>query len=304
MKLNLQTILIVVSFVLLGCQTNKIGLDLENQSEDVQALVDQDEQIQADSAQEALTKARVAWNNGKLDLAQVLYVKAFDLDPKNIDLLVEMAGRYRQLDKPELVTACYQLILEQDPDHPLREDYGLLLLQEHKFDQAQAILQKLVEKDGKNWKAHNGLGIIADIKNNHVLAQSDFQKALALQPNNPEVLNNLGYSLYMSGKWAPAQLLFKRALQVDPNFKKALFNDALVEAHQKNYPLALSLFSKVISAAEANNNVGYSAMMNQDYVEADYYLNQALKLSPTYYEKAHDNLRQLDGLRSENGGTD
>ena len=52
------------------------------------------------------------------------------------------------------------------------------------------------------------------------------------------------------------------------------------------------------SEAEANNNLGYIAMMKGDYDKANVYLQEAIKLSPHYYKKANDNLKHLEALES------
>ena len=60
--------------------------------------------------------------------------------------------------------------------------------------------------------------------------------------------------------------------------------------------MAYGAFVKVSTDAEANNNLGYIAMMKGDYAKANHYLQEAITLSPHYYKKANDNLKQLEAL--------
>lgn len=290
-----RIISLALLILLAGCQANQEHLTLDEAGKELQTMLEKDKQLEASTVEEALKKARIAWLGGKIDLAQALYIKAYNLDPANTRVLEEMAKIYRQLNKTDLAEVCYRLILQQQPKNlAILESYALLLMQRKKFPQAEQALQQVIVADKKSWKAYNGLGIIADMQGLHPKAQAFFAQARAIQPNHPEILNNIGYSLYMDDQLTDAQNYFLQALKIDPGFKKALYNYALIEARKKNYPEALAVFTKVVSLPEANNNTGYAAMMNGDLAEADYYLNQALKLSPRFYSKAHENLNELD----------
>jgi Flp pilus assembly protein TadD len=300
---KLKYMAIVAALLASGCQTLKESFNekLEfggGSTNDAQAVLDKNKLLPAANADEALSKARKAWQESKIDLAQTYYVKAYSLAPKNTKILEEMADIYRQLNKLDLAEASYRLILEQDKANlPIRERYGLLLVQMNKLPEAEQALQQVIAADKKRWKSFNGLGIIADIQGKHADAGKFFDQAYALQPNNPELLNNYGFSLYMQGKLVEARELFLRALKIQPDFKKALYNFALVEARHGRYPETLATFSKVLTLPEANNNTGYIAMMNGDLEAAEFYLNEAIKLSPHFYPKAHENLDALNAKK-------
>jgi Flp pilus assembly protein TadD len=298
---------IFAALLMNGCQTLKESLKEnfneklefgETSTDNAQAVIDKDKLLPAANADEALSKARKAWQEGKIDLAQTYYVKAYGFAPKNTKILEEMADIYRRLNKLDLAETSYRLILEQDKTNlPIRERYGLLLMQLNKLPEAEQALQQVITTDKHRWKSYNGLGIIADIGGKHAEAGKFFEQAYALQPNNPELLNNYGFSLYMQGKLQEARELFLRALKIQPDFKKALYNFALVEARHARYPEALASFSKVLTLPEANNDTGYIAMMNGDLEAAEFYLNEATKLSPNFYQKAHENLDALNARK-------
>ncbi len=213
-----------------------------------------------------------------------------------------MAVLYKKRQNHELVATCYRLILEQEPDNiAIQQRYGLLLIELKQFPEARLSLEKVVEADVRNWESYNGLGVIADLQNQHKNAQEYFKKAISfhhkLNPKHAELLNNIGYSFYMDNRFDVAQVYFIKALRINPKFKKALFNYALIVAREKRYDEAVSTFSKVTSLPEANNNTGYIAMVNNDLKKAEYYFKQALKLSPRFYQKAHKNLIELDNRK-------
>jgi tetratricopeptide (TPR) repeat protein len=210
-----------------------------------------------------------------------------------------MAELYIELKKYDLAEVSLKLILKQQPDDAkTREQYGLLLIKLRNYPEAEKNLAWIVAKQ-QSWRAYNGLGIIANLQGDHLKAESFFRKADRILPNSPELLNNIGFTLYSAGKLDEAAPYYIKALQINSSFKKAIYNYALLQARLSNYEQAYIAFTKVSSAAEANNNIGYVAMMNGDYAEANNYLQEAVKSSPRFYKKANDNLIRLEILENQ-----
>ncbi len=251
------------------------------------------------SVQDAMLKAETARQSGKMDQAQLYYIKAFDLEPNNVQVLQKMADLYSELKKYDLAEVSLKLILKQQPgDIRTIEQYGLLLIKLRKYQDAEENLARVVAKQ-PSWRAYNGLGIIADLQGDPLKAESFFRKADGILPNSPELLNNIGFALYSADKLDEAESFYSRALQINPGFKKAIYNYALLQARLSNYEQAYITFAKVSTQAEANNNIGYIAMMNGDYAVADTYLQEAIKTSPRFYKKANDNLIRLETLEKQ-----
>lgn len=290
-------LLTIVLITVNGCQTNKKTLDVEHNDKEIHEIVNKDKLPDTTNTADALSKAYKAKVAGKLDLAQAYYISAYDSDPDNIEILEEMADLYRQLNNNELELLSYSLILDKQPENiQIMERYGLLLIRLKKMSEAEQVLSKVITK-AKSWKAYNGLGIIADMKEEHKKARLYFDKAGTISPDNPEILNNIGYSLYMEGEIKRAQGYFLWAIKINKMFKKAIYNYALTLARQRKYSEALAIFSKVMKIPNANNNTGYLAMKNGDYDKAEYYLQRAVKLSPKHYQKAYLNMEELRQLR-------
>lgn len=251
------------------------------------------------SVEDAVLKAEKATQSGKMDLAQLYYIKAYNLEPNNVQVLQKMAELYIELKKYDLAEVSLKLILKQQPDDAkTREQYGLLLIKLRNYPEAEKNLAWIVAKQ-QSWRAYNGLGIIANLQGDHLKAERFFRKADSILPNSPELLNNIGFTLYSAGKLDEAAPYYIKALQINSSFKKAIYNYALLQARLSNYEQAYIAFTKVSSAAEANNNIGYVAMMNGDYAEANNYLQEAVKSSPRFYKKANDNLIRLEILENQ-----
>lgn len=248
------------------------------------------------SVEEALVKAEKATQSGNKDLAQLYYIKAYDLEPTNVQVLQKMSDLYIELKKYDLAEVSLKMLLKQKPDDlKIREQYGLLLIKLKKYSEAEENLNRVVSTQ-QSWRAYNGLGIIANLQGNPAKAISFFKKADEILPNSPELLNNIGFALYSDNQMEEAASFYVKALQINSGYKKAIYNYALLQARTNNYEQAYINFAKVSSPAEAYNNTGYIAMMNGNYEEANHYLNEAIKASPRFYKKAHDNLKRLELL--------
>ena len=246
------------------------------------------------SVDEALLKAEKAIQEDKLDLAQLYYVEAYQLEPNNAILLKRMADFYTLIKNYGLAELSLTLMIKLQPNNlDILEQYGLLQLKQRKYEQAKSSLAQVISKT-QSWRSYNGLGIIADLQSDQHDAELYFNKADRLNPNSSELLNNLGFAYYSENKYEEAEAYYLKALAIEPDYKRALYNLALLQANLKNYDLAYSGFCKVSNNAEANNNVGYIAMLKGDYSIAKKYLLAAIQESPEFYKKANDNLNHLE----------
>jgi tetratricopeptide (TPR) repeat protein len=141
-------------------------------------------------------------------------------------------------------------------------------------------------------QAYNGLGVLADLTGEHPQAQRYYQIADAIRPNSAITHNNLGYSHYLSGELTAAEHHFLRAINLNPRFKRGWRNLALVYVRQGRHEDALATLGQVMNTAQAYNNLGYLSMLGGDHAEAERLLQQAIALSPSYYELAQENLEQ------------
>lgn len=258
------------------------------------------EVLAIESVDDARFKARQAIAENEIDTAQAYYVKAYGMEPENIELLQEMAQLYKMTHKDDLAELCYQLILKQDPNHyqAIRQ-YGLLLIRLNQYQAAEdKLLQALATTKGqKDWNIFNGLGLIEDLQGQHNQAIAYFLLALEISPKQIDVLNNMAYSLYRVEQYDEALRYYKQALAIEPKNSKVLFNYGLLKARTQHYTSAVTIFSRIMSPAKANNDVGYIAMKNGDLDHAAHYLHKARELSASFYKKAYDNQQILKTLQ-------
>jgi Tfp pilus assembly protein PilF len=179
------------------------------------------------------------------------------------------------------------------------------LLGERHYDRARQELEAALAAEPGRWRSHNALGMLDDLAGNHEAAAGHFRQALE-QPEtgmarqeSAQLWNNLGYSVYMSGDWKGSLQYFNAATNRNLKFERAWQNIGLVYTRLGEYDRALDAYLQVMDKPAAYNNVGYVCMINNRYDLAESYFWQAIKLSPTYYVKAHENLERLNILRAD-----
>ena len=142
--------IILSQSLLVACSPVNVAKDAVNPDSKAAEALLKSTGLSVGSVDEALLKAANAIQEGKMDLAQLYYIKGFELQPTNIELLQKMAELYVHLEKYELAEVSFKLILKQQPNNiKVQEEYGLLLLKERKYQEAKKI-------PGKSWLTFRG----------------------------------------------------------------------------------------------------------------------------------------------------
>jgi Flp pilus assembly protein TadD len=157
-------------------------------------------------------------------------------------------------------------------------------------------LTSAVANDERLWRAHNALGVYADKAGDYSTALQHYNLALLINPDAAHVLNNRGYSRYLAGDIQGATLDFYEAAN-DRGFSRAWANLGKIYAEEGLYYDAIKTYKLVMSEANAFNNTGYAAIENGDLTEAEHYLTEAIRLSPTFFPSAEENLLFLQELQ-------
>lgn len=250
-----------------------------------------------DSKEDGLARADRAMREDKEDKALFFYIRSLQLDPKDVDLLAHIGEIQMRRGNYEMAKRAFLLARSYEPTHaPSREGLGLIFFAEGRHEQAAAELQSAVENDDKLWRSHNALGVYADKASNYEIAQRHYDSALAINPGADHVLNNRGYSKFLAGDYQGATLDLYEAAS-ERGFRQAWTNLALVYATQGWYDDAIKTYKNVMSEAHAYNNTGHAAIENGDLQRAKDYLHEAVRLSPTYFPAAEDNLSLLKSLQ-------
>lgn len=245
------------------------------------------------SKDEAVAKATLAYRDREYGKAQFYLVRALQFDVTDVNLLARIGNLHVMQGNGVLAARAFNFALQNDANHAESlEGLGLLYFQAGNDNKAQEILEHAIESGPNLWRANNALGIIADRNGDFDLALTYYDAALEIQPLADSILINRGYSKYLGKNYREAALDFYE-VATRSDSPKAWRNLGMVYARQGWYESALKTFLEVIDSPEAHNEIGAIAMENGDTEDALRYLNEAVRLSPTYFASAEENLAEL-----------
>ena len=260
--------------------------------------------IAADTPEEAIARGDEAYSKRQYDIALYEYVDALKLNGGDTETLNKVGDIHFTLGDLDSAEQAYKgsLQLDEVNQHAL-QGLGLIQLRLRNYEQAKASLLKALAQNPNLWSAHNGLGMIADIEGDHATAIEHYHQALALNPRSAQVLNNLGYSEYLSGNWHAAMMHFVQAVNSNPDYERAWYNIGLIYTREGDYENAFDAFRNVLDTPQSYNDIGYLSMIDGQYNIAERYFQKAVKSSPSYYLKAHENIDKLERLRDRGPAT-
>lgn len=134
------------------------------------------------------------------------------------------------------------------------------------------------------------LAIIYDLMGKEVLSEPIYQEILARVPDQAASNNNLGLNYLIQRDYEKAILAFEKAVDLDSNDSRIKNNLGTAFALYGNEQMALRIFKTTVGEAGAYNNLGYLYMTQGRLEDAERALEIALDTSPTYYQKAQENL--------------
>ncbi|HET19536.1 MAG TPA: tetratricopeptide repeat protein [Chromatiales bacterium] len=242
-----------------------------------------------------LEEAGLAAREGRLDEASRLYREILAVESEQPDALLGLAGVETRLGRWRDAEGLYGRLLKLDEGNvDALEGRGLSLLPLREFAEGRSMLERAVALDAMRWRSWHALGVLADQSGDRQAAQTAYRKGLEVMPAHPGLMNSLGYSLILSRRFDEAEQVLREALRYAPDSSRLKGNLAMAIAWQGRYAEALDLLrgESDREQAVAFNDVGYVAMLRQDWPTAIRFFEQALELSPTYYQRAADNLER------------
>ncbi|WP_349569602.1 tetratricopeptide repeat protein [Azotobacter salinestris] len=313
------SLLLAMTAVMSGCQTlgpDKNGAGHSSLYDGNRSVLYQARKADT-SAEQAMVAAGSAYRAGDRDRALFLYLRAADLDPKLYEALVWVGRIHRERGNDELAEMAFADVLGKDPSHvEALTELGLLHLARRNQEKAEASLlqaQRLDQQrlgvpeggaldglrvDGQSpLKLYNGLGVLADLRNDFARAEVYYRLALQIEPRSALVQNSLGYSYYLAGHWEQAERAYRRGISYDDGYKPLWRNYGLLLSRMGRYEEAISAFEHVGKRAEASNDVGYICMIEGRFDLAEQFFRTAIEQSPSHYDAAWQNLDRLQQLR-------
>lgn len=171
---------------------------------------------------------------GDYKTAVTYYEEAKDISPNHYKTLLNLSRAYLNLQewakcKENLETA----LTIKDNDDSLYNVWGLLNLNQQKYEDAITQFKRARDLNHKNYFALNNLGLSYLKLGMFLEASVELEKAAVLEPPYPYIYNNLGIAYENIGELDKAIEAFNQALDIEPNYSKAVTN--LNRALQKRY---------------------------------------------------------------------
>lgn len=246
------------------------------------------------TAEEIIEAGDKAFAIGDYERAEFIFSQALTLEDTP-EVWSKLGKTLVHLGKTANAGQAYERVLQLDPDNAIaHEELGLLYIGVRDVASARQYLRRAIELDDTRWPAHNALGVLADTERNYASAIEHYEAALTSNPKSPMLLTNLGYSRYLTGDLDEAERLYRVALGIDPKYKRAAANLGLVFARRSDYENAVVILRQVTEQYQAYNDVGYLAYQNGDLDDAAWLLSEAIRISPSYYAMAYENLDKVE----------
>lgn len=242
---------------------------------------------------------KVAWGDRALrvgDESSALkhYMSALLLDDQDCELFYKVGTLEKRRGNKRAAIASYRRVVDLEPDHmPAIDGLAMLLIERNNTIAAKELVQRMQELQPNSWRVPYAIGLIALTEHEFGRAEYHFTKSLEKSPNNPEVLMRRGRAHLLNNRYEEAQLDLTGLLK-NPRYKnQAHQNLGILYLKRREYTEALDSFLKTAKPTDAYTNVGQAAKLQGDWRDAEFYLREAIRVSPTYNVKAAEQLEKL-----------
>ena len=283
---------LVATGLLTGC-----SLMPETKPDSDMQVIDLSVQFEGMSTEEIVNAGDTAFQMGDYDRAEFIFNQAVVVDDVAANWL-KLGETLVRLGKTPYAGRAFQAAIQLDPENAIAfEQLGILYIGARQVAIAREHLYRAIEIDDSRWAAHNALGVLADTERNYLMAIKHYDSALKYNPASAKVVTNLGYSYYLSGELDVAEKLYLDAIRSDSTHERAISNLGLIYARRGKYDDAVEILRRVTPRPQALNDVGYVAFSNGDLDAATFMLSEAIRISPSYYETAYENLERVERAR-------
>ena len=158
-----------------------------------------------------------------LDKAVFSYLKAAELDKKDVNLFYNLATLYEKKgDKEKANQFLAQAVALQPEDMESRLNLAESLFNKGNVDEAQTYLDEVIRRKPDSLRALLLLVQIADKKGDKKRLKELYEKVYALAPDNEIVLYNLAILEYETGNWGKSLSYFETYLKNHPKDEETL----------------------------------------------------------------------------------
>jgi Flp pilus assembly protein TadD len=173
------------------------------------------------------------------------------------------------------------------------ENGAIAALELGRVADARPLVDCAVAPANASWRAWNARGVLADMTQDWAAADDAYSRAHQLAPDEPRIVNNRGWSMLLRGDWAGAIPFFEQAVALGGTSQRAANNLELAKS-----AVAADLPRRRDGESDRDwavrlNDAGVAAELLGEKKRAIAAFTQALDASPTWYDRASNNLNAV-----------
>ena len=234
---------------------------------------------------------------GHLGEAETVLLESRAAEPKDQDVIYNLARLYQDQTQYEKSLACFELLDKKNDDIKILSHMGAVLDSLGRFDEAEAVLQKALVLNDQDITVLNHLGNALTGGNKSRDAEEFYRKAIALQDDSAMSHNNLGFALAARGRTDEAIDEYTNAINSKPNYGESYRNLVTIKKiSDKDDPLIAQMIDQIES----------QSIQETDIVQFGFALGKALDDSGDYdqafkyYKIANDMVAKSRPFNVEN----
>ncbi len=245
-----------------------------------------------------LKHAALAARAGDRPWQEFLTRRALQFNPRDPDVLLEMAAMLQAFGKPgEALEYLRQHEAVAPDDHHGLVEQGKCLSDLGRLAEAEQVLRRAVRVP--DTAAEYNLGFALDRQGRWDEARLHYERALTLDSFHARALNNLAVGIARRGDLASALALHARAVASAPDDADARSNFATTLLQQGRTVEAIAMLEQAIvlapHSADAHNNLGVALGQAGRLAEAVSHFREALRVSPAHAD-ARRNLARMSAI--------
>lgn len=218
--------------------------------------------------------------------------------PKNIDLLNELAGIYFELKDYTNSIKFYEKCLDINRNAITISNLGLAHQLSLNFQKSVELFLEAIELDPNYFSAYINYGNLLGSLGKHSDLLRCALNGLDKWPKSPELHCNVGVALMGLGHHKEARTSFETALLLDDSSVDALFNIAAIEAFEFNNEKAIVIYEALL---ENNSILNQSRLVQSKFALSFLYLRTGkINEGWEYYDYGFDNLIPMSIKRNPN----
>ncbi len=225
--------------------------------------------------------------NGRLEEAAACYQRVLELDPDHAEAHFKLGNIAVMHQLPAEAEAHYLRAIAIDPNY-FKAPYNLgnLLRRQSRLAEAEACYRRVIGIEPGYSDAYINLGVTLKDLGRHADAEASYRSALQLQPNDAETLNNLSVVLKDQGRHGEAEAACRRSLELAPRNPLACNNLGIILKEQGRLAEAEAIYRRALELApnypEAYSNLGVTLRAQGRLDEAAQAYRQAIEIRPGY----------------------